>query len=268
MKHEEEIIERKSWIAAVMGMTMTGMGQIYNGGLLKGVSLFVVFIVTFVVGFRLSVYLPDKYFIVGITLSLGATLSVYIYSIVEAYRKSSKQGVGYKLKFYNKWYFYIAAWALCFFITGTANLYIRDNVFALYKIPVDYHQPVVLKGDRVIADKTAYKRKSPQKGDIIVFVYPDDRRKVFLRRIAGLPGDVLDLEGGQEYTVPHGTIFVLCESRKGSRCHDSRDFGPVPLRDVIGKVRQVIYSYGTDGMRWNRTGLTFGKSPRAEKHSS
>lgn len=260
MKQEGKIMERKNWIAAVMGMTVTGMGQIYNGEILKGMSLFVISVVTFAAGFRLSVYLPDKYFIIADTILLVFALSIYVYSIIDAYRKSSKQGAAYKLKFYNRWYFYIAAWMLCFFITGTANLYIRDNVLAVYKIPIDYHQPVLLKGDRIIADKTAYKRISPEKDDFIVFVFPDDRRKVFLRRIAGLPGDILNLESGQEYTVPHGTIFVLCESMKDSHCHDSRDFGPVPLRDVIGKVRQVIYSYGTDGIRWNRVGQTFDNS--------
>ena len=43
---------------------------------------------------------------------------------------------------------------------------------------------------------------------------------------------------------------------------DSRTFGAIPLHDVIAKVRQIYYSSGPDGVRWNRIGLTSNKSAK------
>ena len=119
-------------------------------------------------------------------------------------------------------------------------------------------EPVVLKGDRVFADKTAYRRMAPQKGDIIVFVYPDDRSKIFIRRIDGLPGEVITLTKGKKKQVPHGMIYVLGDNKEQSI--DSREFGFIPLRDVVGKVRQIYYSSGDDGVRRDRIGMTLNRS--------
>jgi signal peptidase I len=118
--------------------------------------------------------------------------------------------------------------------------------------------PDVLKGDRVLVDKTAYRRMAPKKGDIVIFVFPDDRSKVLIRRVEGLPGDVITLSSGKKEQVPHGMIYVLADKKEQGI--DSRELGAVMLRDVIGKARQVYYSSGDDGIRWNRVGAILGKS--------
>jgi len=250
--------ERKGWIAAVAGLTMPGMGQIYNGELIKGLSILTIYVMTFVTGLSLTVHLPDKYLMFGVFLTLAATMAVYVISISEAYRKSAGTGAGYSLKQYNRWYIYVAIWMIgSLLVTGFAYSHTRENVIQLFKIPAEGMQPEIMKGDRVIADKTAYKRMPPHKGDIVIFVYPDDRSKYFIRRIAGLPGDNMQLADGKQYTVPHGMVFVLGDDP--GKSVDSRTFGPVSLRDMIAKVRQIYYSVGPDGVRWNRIGLTLNR---------
>ncbi|HHT9114619.1 MAG: signal peptidase I [Nitrospirae bacterium] len=257
MNQEGKSFKRKSWIAAIMGMSMPGMGQIYNRELLKGMSIFVIFMALIATGFRLSVYLPDRLVIVGVTLTLAIVVTVYVFSIIEAYRKHYKQEGEYILKPYNRWYFYIAVWMLgSVLITGFVYNYTRDNIIHVYKIATKGMEPAILRGDRVLVDKTAYRRMPPKRGDIIIFVYPDDRSKVYIRRIAGLPGDMIKLEGGREVIVPHGAVYVLGDNKQNSE--DSSKFGFIPLKDVVGKARQVWYSYGVDGMRWSRVGHTFG----------
>lgn len=256
MNQKGESAKKKGWIAAIMGMSMTGMGQIYNGELLKGMSFFVIFMALLASGFRLSVYLPDRLLIVGITFTLAIVLMVHVFSIIEAYRKPYKQGDEYILKPYNHWYFYIAVWMLgSVLTTGFVYNYTRDNIIHVYKIATKSMEPAILKGDRVLVDKTAYRRMPPKKGDIIIFIYPDDRSKVYIRRIAGLPGDMIKPEGGSEVIVPHGAVYVLGDNKQKSE--DSSKFGFIPLKDVAGKARQVWYSYGDDGMRWGRVGHTF-----------
>ena len=74
---------------------------------------------------------------------------------------------------------------------------------------------------------------------------------------ANLPGhsaaDTPERLSPRSLTVPPGSVFVLGDNRASST--DSREFGSVPLRDVVGKVRQIWFSRGPDGIRWKRLGL-------------
>jgi signal peptidase I len=123
--------------------------------------------------------------------------------IIDAYRKAKSLGASYQLKSYNRWYFYLAVWLLgSVLASGSVYDYVKKNIVEAYKIVTTSMEPVVLKGDRVFADKTAYNRMAPKKGDIIVFVYPDDRSKVFIKRIEGLPGDMIVRPNGVKEQVP------------------------------------------------------------------
>jgi signal peptidase I len=253
MKEIERNVDRKGWVAAVAGITLPGMGQIYNGELFKGFCFFAVFAMIPFAGFKLTVTLPDGYLIAGLLSTVTASLALHVFSIVDAYRRAKKQGKGYFLKKYNRWYFYVAAWLFCsIFILGYSSEHTKKNVVGLYKIVTQSMQPHVLPGDLVIVDKTAYEKFPPRAGDIVIHIYPDDRSKVYIRRIEGLPGDTITLEDGRTITVPHGSVYVLGDNRKKSR--DSKTFGPVPLKDVVGKARQVFFSRGDDGIRWGRIG--------------
>ena len=58
-----------------------------------------------------------------------------------------------------------------------------------------------------------------------------------------------------ELIVPPGQVFVLGDNRGHST--DSRKFGFVPMQDVVGRARQIWFSKGPDGVRWERLGLSF-----------
>ena len=70
-------------------------------------------------------------------------------------------------------------------------------VFALNKlvyinavIPSESMQTTIMKGDRIIGSRLAYKSKDPQRFDIVIFKYPDDPSKIFIKRVIGLPGEL------------------------------------------------------------------------------
>jgi signal peptidase I len=257
MNQFEIKVERTPWLAAVLGLVMPGMGQIYNGEVLKGLSLFVIFLVTVVSGFRLTVLLPDRGLFAGSVFTVAAATAIYVLSVVTAYRSSKKAGMDFTEKPFQPWVLHVALWMLgSVVIMGFVNDYSKTHILEAYKIVGASMEPVVLKGDRVIADKTAYQRMPPNRGDVIVFVYPDDRSKIFIKRIEALPGDIITLADGRKETVPHGSVYVLGDNRGQST--DSRTFGFVPLRDVTGKVRQVYYSSGEEGIRWSRIGAVIG----------
>ena len=71
-------------------------------------------------------------------------------------------------------------------------------VFALNKlvyinavIPSESMQTTIMKGDRIIGSRLAYKSKDPQRFDIVIFKYPDDPSKIFIKRVIGLPGETV-----------------------------------------------------------------------------
>jgi signal peptidase I len=238
-----------------MGLAMPGMGQIYNGELVKGVSFFILFQTCFIVGFQYTVLLPDRWLIAGALGTIAVTVAIYALAVADAFRKAGKPDADYRPTRFNRWYFYTAVWMLGYvLISGAVYGYVRQNYMEAFKIPSASMEPAVMRGDRVLADKTAYLRMAPKKGDIVIFIYADDRSKRYMKRVEALPGDTITTADGAKLTVPHGSVYVLGDNREHSE--DSRRFGFVPLGDVIAKVRQIYYSSGNGGIRWNRIGKT------------
>ncbi len=256
MNREGTNMKRKSLLAAVMGLIMPGMGQAYNGERVKGASFFIIFLAVNLIGFRSTVLLPDRLLIFGVIGTIAATLAVYSLAVVDAWRGAKRSETALKSSGFRQWYFYLAAWLLgSVLILGAVFAHVRDNYIEAFKIPSASMEPAVMRGDCVLADKTAYQRLSPKTGDIVIFIYPDDRSQRYIKRVEALPGDTITLPDGTRQEVPHGSVYVVGDNRDNSV--DSRKFGFVPLRDVIAKVRQVYFSSGTDGVHWGRIGATY-----------
>jgi signal peptidase I len=121
-------------------------------------------------------------------------------------------------------------------------------------------EPSLHSGEFVIVNKLAYKFGSPQRGDIIVFRPPRDLELEYIKRVIGLPGDEVVIADGKvringqvleepyilqlprysiSWNVPEGYLFVLGDNRNNSS--DSHNWGPVPLKDVIGKALFVYW---------------------------
>ena len=189
---------------------------------------------------------------------------------------------------------YAEALAVAFLLA----LFIRTFIVQAFKIPSGSMLPTLQIGDHILVNKLRYgirlpilgervvKFTDPKRGDIIVFVYPVDPQKDFIKRVIGEPGDTIEIKHKQIFvndqkiddpnahfvdgpgensrltprdnygpvTVPPDKVFVMGDNR--DRSYDSRFWGFVPLDDVKGKAFVIYWSWdGEDRwVRWERIG--------------
>jgi len=162
----------------------------------------------------------------------------------------------------NKW----EDWIKPLLIAAILALGIRTYLFGPYKIPTGSMRPVLMEGDRIFVDKITYRFREPERGDIIVFKYPLDRKKDFVKRLVAFGGETFEIRDGELYVnglrlerpasiaeqfyynrsdwnfakrgqiiaLPEGSLFVLGDN--SAQSSDSRNWGFVPRKDVIGRA--------------------------------
>ncbi|MCX5707335.1 MAG: signal peptidase I [Candidatus Omnitrophica bacterium] len=156
---------------------------------------------------------------------------------------------------------------------------IRPFIVQAFKIPTGSMRPTLLEGDLILVNKFIYGAKvpftkfrlpmlrEPGRGDVIVFIYPEDKKKDFIKRLVGLPGETIEIKNGAIYindkplldpifnqhyyynrgdlalegrkiVVPEGSYFVLGDNSASSK--DSRYWGFVPKDNILGGA-MIIY---------------------------
>jgi len=179
-------------------------------------------------------------------------------------------------------------------------MFIRTFLVQAFKIPSGSMLETLQIGDQILVNKFIYgvkipftdgrtliPVKNPEKGDIVVFKYPEDPSKDFIKRVIAREGDTLEIINkkiyvndhlieGEKYAVyksskiysamvsprdnlrkirvPENKLFVMGDNRDNS--HDSRFWGFVDLKAVKGEAFIIYWSWNKNkfGVRWNRIG--------------
>jgi len=175
-------------------------------------------------------------------------------------------------------------------------LFIRAFVVQAFRIPSGSMEETLLIGDHILVNKFIYGVKlpftnmtlvpisNPERGDVIVFKYPEDPKKDFIKRCVAIGGDVVEGRDKILYvngkpleepyvkitknraihkryskrdnfgpmTVPEGKVFAMGDNRDNS--HDSRFWGFVDLAAVKGKAFLIYFSWNKQvkNLRWSR----------------
>jgi signal peptidase I len=176
--------------------------------------------------------------------------------------------------------------------------FIRTFIIQAFKIPSGSMKPTLQIGDHILVNKFIYGIKvpyfrqsiisigQPKRDDIVVFIYPEDRSKDFVKRVIATGGDTIEIRNKQIYlnglpykdthgvyaddfvipaaiqprdnfgpaTIPADKIFVMGDNRDQS--YDSRFWGFVDLKDVMGKAFIIYWSWNQEKhtVRWGRLG--------------
>lgn len=150
-------------------------------------------------------------------------------------------------------------WVLVTVILGAALL--RLFVVQPYLIPSSSMEPAMVPGDRILVNRQAYRFWAPARGDIVVFAYPKDPSRTFIKRVIAIEGETVELKDNQVFingqlvnepylkpgdyppfgpeTIPKENVFVLGDNRRQSE--DSREWGVLPKNYLLGKAG-MIYS--------------------------
>ena len=180
-------------------------------------------------------------------------------------------------------------------------IFIRTFIIQAFDIPSGSMEPTLVPGDYILVNKFIYgvrmpylgtrliAFKEPRRGDVIVFIYPKDPSKDFIKRVIGMPGETVQIIGGKIHIngklipdpwgyfdsreppgfieavenfgpvlVPSDCLFVMGDNRNNSE--DSRFWGALPINNVLGQAFVIYFSWNGkadliwDKIRWSRIG--------------
>ncbi|MDR3320064.1 MAG: signal peptidase I [Desulfovibrio sp.] len=186
-------------------------------------------------------------------------------------------------------------YAEALFLALLLALFIRSFLVQAFRIPSESMVSTLLAGDHLLASKCAYgirlpftnlriyQGEEPVRGDIIIFKYPNDPSVDYIKRVVGVPGDVVAVCNKQLYrngqpvrenyvrftnpsqmepvrdnfgpvTVPEGKYFVMGDNRDNSL--DSRFWGFVDRNSILAKAWRIYWSWeGISDIRLDRIGM-------------
>src|SRR5215469_8330532 len=150
------------------------------------------------------------------------------------------------------------SWVRDLFLSVGISLFIILFVYQPVKVEGGSMEPGLQDQERIFINKLAYKLENIQRGDIVVFRYPRDPRKSFIKRVIAVPGDKVRISSGRVYVndkrlaepyvpsdymdaksypetiLPPNYYFMMGDHR--SMSNDSREFGPVHRSYIYGKA--------------------------------
>ena len=93
----------------------------------------------------------------------------------------------------------VVSWILSFALAFLAAVVLKDYVIINANVPTGSMENTIMPGDRLIGNRLAYVWSEPERGDIVIFYNPDNESELYVKRIIGLPGEIVRIENGSIY---------------------------------------------------------------------
>ncbi|EKX99383.1 MULTISPECIES: signal peptidase I [Selenomonas] len=157
----------------------------------------------------------------------------------------------------------IKDWIVSIVVAVALAMFIRTFIVELYVVDGPSMRPTLESEERLVVNKFIYRFRVPEKGEVLVFQYPRDPSRDFIKRVIATPGDTIEIREGRvlvndqlltedyilektrsEYpktTVPEGRIFVMGDNRNNSEDSRFADVGFVPYDLIKGKAILVFW---------------------------
>lgn len=256
--------KRRPIIAAMLSIIVPGLGQIYNGQIMKAFIFF--FLSILPLFFALAGF---QFYFHGLIFLISFTILLYFFIAGEAFFTAARLKEILVLPF-DKWYYYFFVILIFIGFYYLTHDYTKSNVFAInaYKISTETMSPSLKIGDRIIANLKYYKKNNPRRGDVVIYKRPENKSDS-IGRIIAIENDVIESRRKIIYvngkvlnepyiqhndkliiedqrdsfsplTVRKGSVFVMGDNRDLS--FDSRFFGSIDKTQLKGRVAYIYWS--------------------------
>jgi signal peptidase I len=271
-------------VALPLSLLFPGWGQIYNGQFSRAAALWAGYLLA--AGCAIIVGVPETFR--GLVAMSVAPFIFYAFVCVDAVVCARRSRLEPGRVTPGRWYLYLGLVIIVSGLSASESAVSRRFFFKTYKIPAGSMEPTLLIGDFINVDRRA---RTPDRGDVIVFEFPPDPTKEFVKRVVAIGGDSVQVRNGIVYlngvrmsdpharleaapqdrspvsprdnfgpvSVPTGKLFVLGDNR--DRSYDSRFWGFVDNTDIQGRVVFIYWSWDLKSnaatrVRWQRIGMS------------
>ena len=212
--------KRRIWVVLVLSHLAPGLGQLYNGEALKA---FILYGANALLVVTVRVALGNFY---GAVVWALCAIALYFAMLIDALIRCIRQKE-IVLTWYTRWHVYLL-------------VIVANFVFNSFALIQPYHayvnvgasmEPSLRLGDRVIVDTAYYTHHTMTRGDVVVFLFPDEPHTKLLKRVIGLPGETVEVVNSQ--VVVNGEVLeepYADQGMKEERLHANdprQNFGPV-----------------------------------------
>lgn len=156
-------------------------------------------------------------------------------------------------------------WVISITAAVALAILIRTFIVELYIVEGPSMKPTLQDAERLVVNKFIYRLREPEKGEVLIFRYPRDPSRDFVKRVIATAGDTIEIKEGRVYvndqlqredyilektrteyskvTIPDGTVFVMGDNRNNSEDSRFSDVGFVPLNLIKGKAVLIFWPF-------------------------
>ena len=189
---------RRPLVALFAGLLLPGLGHVYNGEPAQGAALLGLVALLLPSAAWLALHVPRLLLSLVVVVGVMASLAIYVYSVKATYRTAVRLREEFSPGPWNRFSVYFVLFLFGhMLVLGPMAGYAKDHLLETFKVPSASMLPTIVPGDRFFADKRVGHPDGVkiQRGAIAVFVYPNDRTTMYVKRIIGLPGDRIEIDG-------------------------------------------------------------------------
>lgn len=259
------------------GLGQIYSGKIKKAGILIGIELFILFLLYFITfSYLIKPHTPKilQVFIAFLFLSLSESFYC-ILVIVDGYfctqNFNTSNGLKHKINILNKSFLILSILIMVYINPSLKKIissYTQANIVQTLNVKDNTMAPLIQVGDKILADRALCKKSEPQRFDIVILKLPEDENDYYINRVIGLSDETVEIKNDHIYIngnilsdpkienteyynlgdygirnkpvkIPQEHFFVLSDNSLLNL--DSRHFGFVPRKNILGKVYKIYW---------------------------
>ena len=256
---------RRPWVAAILGFLLPGLGHLYAGSHRRAVLLFLLFPAAEIVALVLMILIPVP--LANIAVPFGLVLALRALVAAAGAGATRRLAPDAPVSRFSRWYSLVAAAVLVSAVVNPLCAYAGRRTFIQsFRFPTGSMENTILRGDHLLTAMWTYGWRVPllqgvvfgaaaaNRGDLVLFPYPEDPGRSFLKRVIGLPGETVEIRrkvvfiDGEALEEPY-TLFL---EPPGEALGLGADWGPM----IVPAESYFVLGDNRDNSRTADTGAS------------